>query len=458
MGFNPEMCSNESEVESKLIVQYLLPALGYTPDTWYQEVVFGNIRLDFLAFAAQVIPFQLDDRSPLCLVLEAKHPKQKLDNHVRRFRRYLNGLRVRYGLLTNGKDIRIYRAFDRKLELVFQCDGQDIEEKIGEVRKLIGREYMRKGQEVEPPRIEQGPNINSQEEKPAMKTIAIYHHKGGVGKTTVSVNLAATLRKRGHRVLLVDMDAQANSTFATGLIKFVYEEDDNLSEKNAYHILESSSFNFIPEIVRQSDYFNQPEIDVVPSHISLIEKQGNLLRFRAATTRLAIKLERVRDEYDFVIIDTPPSLDIYAQTALMAADYLIVPSDLKPFSNQGLRSVRSFIEDINEARVDRKTQPIEVLGVLPSKIPTYAKYIEHTFPKHKKAVIEKHGYPVFDSIIFERSALANCVNKTIQVGDLEIPDPKSILDFAEDVQTANKSAEEFEQLTSEILHKIGATV
>lgn len=61
-----------------------------------------------------------------------------------------------------------------------------------------------------------------------MKTIAIYHNKGGVGKTTTAVNLAAAFQNKGQRVLLIDIDAQANSTFSTGLIKFQFEEDDYL--------------------------------------------------------------------------------------------------------------------------------------------------------------------------------------------------------------------------------------
>ncbi|MEY3067162.1 MAG: hypothetical protein RLZZ532_3954, partial [Cyanobacteriota bacterium] len=84
MIFNSDQCRNESEVESKLIVSYLLPELGYTPDTWHQEITFGNIRLDFLSFAVQVIPFTLNADSPLSLVLEAKHPKQNLDRHIRK--------------------------------------------------------------------------------------------------------------------------------------------------------------------------------------------------------------------------------------------------------------------------------------------------------------------------------------------------------------------------------------
>ena len=138
MSFNPELCRNESEVESKLIVQYLLPQLGYTPDTWHQEVAIGSIRLDFLAFAVQVIPFMLDANSPLSVVMEAKHPKQNLNNHLPRLRHYLTTLNTLHGLLTNGKEIRIYQKSKDDIQLVFQCNGEEVDTKIDKIKDLIG--------------------------------------------------------------------------------------------------------------------------------------------------------------------------------------------------------------------------------------------------------------------------------------------------------------------------------
>jgi cellulose biosynthesis protein BcsQ len=153
-----------------------------------------------------------------------------------------------------------------------------------------------------------------------MKTIAIYHNKGGVGKTTTAVNLAAAFQNKGKRVLLIDIDAQANSTFSTGLIKFQFEEDDDLVNRNVFQLLESGEFNFIPEIVRKSNGFNTPEIDVVPAHISLIDNQDRLTKLAASRFRLNSKLQKVEDNYDITIIDAPPSRDIYAEIALIAAD------------------------------------------------------------------------------------------------------------------------------------------
>ena len=458
MPFNPEMCRNESEVESKLIVQYLLPQLGYTPDTWHQEIAVGSIRLDFLAFAAQVIPFVLDANSPLSVVMEAKHPKQNLNNHVPRLRHYLTSLNVRYGLLTNGKEIRIYQKSQYDIQLLFQCSGKEVEAKLDNIKRLIGRDSLREGQLVDKPEvqiIENNLNFETKRQH-SMKTIAIYHNKGGVGKTTVAVNLAAALRKKGKSVLLVDIDSQANTTFATGLIKFQFEEDDNLRERNIYHLLESGDFNFIPEVVRTSDYFNNPEIDVIPSHITLIEYQEKLNRILASRSRLVTKLKRVENNYDVVIIDTPPSRDLYAEVALIATDYLIIPSDLKPFANQGLPTVKNFINQINESReIMVGKPPINIMGVLASKISTNAKFLQYNFPKQREVISDRYQLPLMEAVIYDRTALSECMNQTITVGDLEYPDPKSIMKFAELKTSAQISAEEFNVLADEVIQKMG---
>ena len=451
MSFDPNLCRNESEVESKLIVQYLLPRLGYTPDTWHQEVAFGKIRLDFLAFAQQNLIKQ-NANSLLGVVIEAKHPKQKLEHHLRKFRRYLTSLGASYGLLTNAKEIRIYRRVDDEIELIFCCSGQQLEQNLEQIGALIGRNSLNKPSF---PTLATKTALKVTEVKQTiMKTIAIYHHKGGVGKTTISINLAAALRKKGKRVLLIDIDAQANTTFATGLIKFIFEEEDNLKDCNVSHLLESK-YNSISEIAKKSNYFNQPEIDVVPSHISLIDKQAKLSQLDSEKTSLFKKLEQVNTEYDVVIIDAPPSLDLYAQAALTAADYLIIPSDLKPYSNQGLKSVQNFVEQVNN--IQKKglgKPPIQIMGVLPSKISTHAKYLTHTFPKHKSVVPEHYNLPLMENMISERIHLSHCINQTVSVGELEVPDPKSIFDYAERVSAADVSAAEFEALAIEVLEKM----
>jgi hypothetical protein len=94
------------------------------------------------------------------------------------------------------------------------------------------------------------------------------------------------------------------------------------------------------------------------------------------------------------------------------------------------------------------------MGVLPSKISTNNQYLKYTFPKHKAVIPERYELPLMDNMISERTALSHCINKTISVGNLEVPDPKSILDYAEEEPSANISATEFEALAMEVLSKM----
>ncbi|WP_448562898.1 AAA family ATPase [Trichothermofontia sp.] len=455
MSFDPKLCRNEAEVESKLIVQYLLPELGYAPDSWHQEVAFGNIRLDFLAFASQMLPFSLSDNSPLSLVVEAKGPRENLDKHERKLMRYLRQLRVSFEVLTNAQELRIYQRQGEEVECIFACAGQDISTQLPRIRAIVGRESIQKAlkesltsSELMAEEVQE--LVDQEKENPSMKVIAVYHNKGGVGKTTVSVNLAAAFSLRGLRVLLIDIDAQANSTFATGLVKFLFDEEDDLRDANVAHLLLSGESNLIPDIVRRSQLFNDPEIDVIPSHITLIEVQEKLNQIAVSRTRLPTKLKQVEHVYDIVIIDTPPSRDLYAQLPMIAADYLIIPSDLKPFANQGLPNVKNFVRDINEYRMSIGKDELKILGVLPSKINTNPKYLANTFPKQKQSVIDKYGLPVFDTIISERVTLSRCADATVTVGDLEIPNPQSIFKY----DPNSPSAQEFEVLAKEVLEKM----
>ncbi len=477
MSFNPDLCRNESEVESKLIVSYLLPKLGYGIEHWHQEVTLGSIRLDFLSFATQELPFRLDGDSPLALVIEAKHPKQNLDGHQRKLRRYLIRMNVRYGLLTNAKEIRIYQREGNDIELLFKCWGNEVDDKIEEIRELVGRDYLRLNIKSKIPgsdhntnkydakqiisntqenyaksvNIETESNQINQSRINSMKVIAVYHNKGGVGKTTTVVNLSAALSKKGYRVLVIDLDSQANTTFATGLIKFSDEQFDDIKDSYIYHVLRYDEYSSISEVSRVSR-FNDPEIDVVPSHINLMDVEGELNSLRSTQTALIKKLKLVEEKYDVVLIDTPPSLNLYAFVPLVSANYLIIPSDLKPFANQGLSNVKNYLQrDVNPFRQMMNKPDIEILGVLPCKINPNHRFVQHTLPKQIQGVSKRYELNIMETVIFQREELARCVDKTREVGDLLIPEPSSIFDYALD----SSSCQEFESLAEEVLNKIG---
>lgn len=550
----PQHLRNANEVEDNFVIQYLLPLLGYTRD----DVILQNPQPALWRLATQLFGRQVEESTrPRPLIIEVRSPQQQLDPHVWHLYQSMTTLNIAHGLLTNAREVRIYRKRAQQIEQVFACAGDEVLAYGDEINRLIGRDTLLTNVQggkpvaksvapkpvvpnpllrtnrpavpprptsvetettinpitpepptqsfIEPPSVEP-PSIGNESRKPtpviatmdessvvtsdsqdvsapepsppepspsettpiprmnpltnlerkreSMKVVAIYHNKGGVGKTTVAVNLAAALRNRGHRVLLIDLDSQANSTFATGLVKFQFEEDDDLRDKNVYHVLESGDFFPIQDVVRSSNLFNQPEIDVVPSHISLIEGQYKLNQVRASQTRLIKKLRDAENRYDYVLIDTPPSRDIYAQVAIIAANHLIIPSDLKPFANQGLTSVRNFIKEIDEFRESLGSPPINILGVLPSKISTNKRSFEKTFPRQKEKILQHYNFTIMESIIHERVALSHAVNQANEVGDLEIPDPKSIFAFAKTHNTAAQAAAEFDALAEEVIRKV----
>lgn len=283
-----------------------------------------------------------------------------------------------------------------------------------------------------------------------MKVITIYHNKGGVGKTTVTVNLAAALRRQRYRVLVIDIDSQANTTFAVGLMKFLSEEDDTLRDANILHILRNEYF--ISEVVRRSDSFNDPEIDVIPAHIDLIEFEiaDDLRQIDTIQISLLEKLQEARDDYDFVIIDAPPALDTYAQIALVASDYLMIPSDFRPFANQGLKYVKTFVARINqefsEIRATLGKNQLKIVGILPSKIHGQT-CNSLRFRNLQEKIASKYNLRIMETIIKESADLANSLHRVVIIDNEEIPEPQSIFKYKQN----SDSASQFENLAQELI-------
>ncbi len=181
--------------------------------------------------------------------------------------------------------------------------------------------------------------------------IACANQKGGVGKTTTTANLSAALSQMGKRILAVDMDAQANLTAHLGLERELETSiagalRDRKVEMPIYRIEDDAG----------------TVIDVVPASLELASVEFQLAAVIGRELRLRERLERVRDDYDFILIDTPPSLGLLTINALVAADCVIVPTEARFFSLQGLYMLQETI-----AEAAALNPNIEILGVLLSK-------------------------------------------------------------------------------------------
>lgn len=171
-----------------------------------------------------------------------------------------------------------------------------------------------------------------------MKKVSIMNIKGGVAKTTSTANLGACLSEQGHKVLLIDLDAQSN---LTKLFKTYSIEDLSVSD-----ILLNKNLD-IHSAIKRTDFEN---LDILPANIKLTFTERSILidNTRSQQNRLAKALSKLTNEYDYCLIDCPPSLNMITVNALCASDEVIVPIKIDKFALDGLEYLLESIEEIKE--------------------------------------------------------------------------------------------------------------
>ncbi|MCR4962166.1 MAG: AAA family ATPase [Lachnospiraceae bacterium] len=232
------------------------------------------------------------------------------------------------------------------------------------------------------------------------KIISITNQKGGVGKTTSSINLSAAIAATGKKVLVVDADPQGNTTSGLGVEK-------NTLEDTLYELMigDSSTEECIIKNVCKN-------LDLIPANVNLAAAEIEILQEPNNQFILKKALDWVRDKYDFIIIDCPPSLSTLTVNALSASNSVLVPIQCEYFALEGLTSLINTVNLVKE----RLNHDIDMEGVFFTMYDARTKLSEEVVADVKQKL---RGYTIFNSIIPTNVRLAEAPSQGMPINEYD---------------------------------------